>query len=845
MEKLILIDGNSLLNRAFYAMRLFTTKDGLPTNGVFGFVKLIFKIIDDEKPEYFAVAFDVHAPTFRHKMYTQYKGTRKPMPEELVKQVPVLKQLLKLMGIRTIELSGYEADDVIGTVSRKFDEVQTLIYTGDRDAYQLVKENVCVCFTKRGVSDLDRLTDKNFRDLVGLEPWQIVEEKALMGDSSDNIPGVHGIGGKTALELLQKYESVDGVYAHLAELTASLQKKLTAGKESAELSRTLARIDTNVPLTLSLENCRLTVPFPKEARDEFLRLEFRSLVDSRFFVADQNSGVPITEVNNINEWIALCEKAKEFSVCVKNGVWHVCTNGNEYLLRIRENFLTPGLFQEDFKRALCELFQAGRTAVSADIKTLIHRLDELNIEFNCNAEDLGLLRYLLDSNNRPIDEDELVKDYSLPKDNLAYAVKLAYGTLSRKISENANEQKLYRELELPLAFILLDVERTGVCVDADKFPSFSEKYNAELETLSEEIFRLAGERFNLNSPFQLSDILFGKLGIESKGIKKSHRGGFSTSAEVLEKLSEEYEIAKKILRYREVQKLLSTYIDGIRPLISNGKIHTTYNQTIATTGRLSSANPNLQNIPVRTDEGRELRKLFVAEKGNMLVDADYSQIELRLLAHFSGCKALCEAYRNGEDVHAATASHIFGVPLKEVTPSLRRRAKTINFGIVYGMSRFGLAKDIGCSPTEAQEYLDKYFSTHREVKDFMDETVRRAKEEGYITTILGRRRFIPELQSSNYNLRSFGERAAMNMPLQGSAADIIKIAMIRVADRLKTEKLSAKMVLQVHDELLLDSPESELDRAAKILKEEMESALKLNVPLIAEVSVGRSWYDAK
>ena len=845
MDKLILIDGNSLLNRAFYAMRVFTTKDGLPTNGIFGFIKLVFKIIDDEKPQYFAVAFDVHAPTFRHKLYDKYKGTRKPMPEELVKQVPILKELLHAMNVRTLELEGYEADDIIGTVSRKFEDVHTYIYTGDRDAYQLVNERVTVCFTKRGVSDLDRLSAKNFRELVGLEPWQIVEEKALMGDSSDNIPGVHGIGGKIALDLLQKYGSVDGVYEHVNDLSATLQNKLVAGKESAILSRTLAQINTEVPLSLKLEECRLRIPFSEKVREAFLRLDFRSLVNGEYFPPETLIGVTAEEVTDPDAWEKLIENVKEFSVSADKDSWHVYWNETEYIFPLRTNFLSTGFYPSDLCKPFSVLFSGDRTMVAADSKAIAHRLDEVGVKITCKIEDVGLLRYLCDSNMRPVEEGELLKEYSLPVTNLAYSVMCAFGEMKKRTIGEA-EEKLYREIELPLSTVLYEVEREGVCVDMKKFPEFSEKFNKELDVLSQEVYRLAGvEKFNLNSPFQLSDILFEKLGYESKGIKKSIRGGYSTSAEVLEKLAEEHEIARKILRYRELQKLLSTYIDGIRPLVSNGKIHTTYNQTMTTTGRLSSANPNLQNIPVRTEEGKELRKLFVAKDGNVLVDADYSQIELRLLAHFSGCKALVEAYRNGEDVHSATASRVFGVPQSEVTSALRRRAKTINFGIIYGMSRFGLAKDIGCSVTEAQNYLDRYFASHPEVKEFMDENVRRAREDGYVTTILGRKRYIPELRSSNFNLRSFGERAAMNMPLQGSAADIIKIAMLRVAKRLKTDGFRAKMVLQVHDELVLDTPEEERERTEKMLKEEMEAAIELNVPLIAEVSSGRSWYDAK
>ena len=845
MDKLILIDGNSLLNRAYYAMTVFTTKDGLPTNGIFGFVKLLFKVIEDERPDYLAVAFDVHQPTFRHKMYDGYKGTRKPMPEELVRQVPVLKDLLKSMNIRTVELGGYEADDIIGTLSRAFEGVETLIYTGDRDAYQLVNESVSVCFTKRGVSDLDRLTAQNFLEKEGITPTQIIEQKSLMGDSSDNIPGVRGVGPKTALELLQSYGTLENIYAHLDELPVKLREKLVACKEEAFLSHTLATIDTKVPLDVTLESCRLRLPFSEEARAFFAKLEFRSLVNSAHFPIERKQEVRVVEVRQVEDILPVARGTKQFAFCIEQNACHLYIEGTEYILALRDNFLAPGFFFEELKPLFEELFTKDKTAIVPDIKELSHRMDEIDLKVTCPAEDVTLLRYLGDSNLRPMAATEYASDYALPATHCAYALQRAYEE-ARKRTCGTEEERLYRELELPLAYVLLDMERTGVRVDMEKFPEFSEKFNRELDNLSTQIFALAGvSSFNLNSPFQLSEVLFDKLKLNPQGAKRNSRGGYSTSADVLEKLAEEHEIVRLILRYREVQKLLSTYIDGIRPLIRGGVVHTTYNQTMTTTGRLSSANPNLQNIPIRREEGRELRKLFVARPGNILIDADYSQIELRLLAHFSGCKPLIEAYNAGEDIHVATAAQVFGVKRNEVTPLMRRRAKTINFGIIYGMSAFGLSKDLGCSASEAQSYIDLYFKTYSDVREYMDGNVRRAKEDGYVTTILGRKRHIPELKSPNFNTRAFGERAAMNMPLQGSSADIIKLAMLGVARRLKEENLSTEMVLQVHDELILDAPEGEAERAAKVLKEEMERAIKLNVPLIAEVSIGKSWYEAK
>ncbi len=845
LKTFILIDGNSLLNRAFYAMTVFTTKDGLPTNGIFGFVKLILKIIEDKKPDYFAIAFDLHEPTFRHKMYDAYKATRKPMPQELVVQVPVLKELLKAMGLRTVELAGYEADDIIGTLSRKFDDVEMYIYTGDRDAYQLVKEHVNICFTRRGVSDLDVFTAENFFEKVGLEPCQIIEEKALMGDSADNIPGVKGIGPKSALQLLRDYGSVDGVYAHLDELSPKLREKLVEDEQSARLSHTLATIDTAVPLSLEKEDCAFSLPFPAEARAYFQRLEFRSLVGGSYFGDPLPSAIQTIVCEDFDAILRELKNAKTFSFASDKKACHISFDTKEFILPIRETFFDNGFFFHDFAPLFTELFSEGKTAYVADVKALLHRLSEINVTPQCEIEDVSLLRYLANSNQRSLTAEDFVKDFDLPSECLAAGVRHTYDDAMKSLRGTA-EEKLYRELELPLERVLYEMERVGVRVDMEKFPEFSDKFNSELKELSERIFELAGVgSFNLNSPFQLSEILFEKLGYDAQGIKRNIRGGYSTSAEVLEKLAEEHEIARLILRYREVQKLQSTYIDGIRPLAVGGIVHTTYNQMMTTTGRLSSANPNLQNIPVRTDMGRELRKLFIAREGNIFIDADYSQIELRLLAHFSGCKALIKAYNEGEDIHAATAARIFNLNLKDVTSAMRRRAKVINFGIIYGMSAFGLSKDLGCSPNEAQEYITKYFASHPEVKEYMDANVRFAKENGYVTTILGRKRFIPELKSPNFNIRSFGERAAMNMPLQGSAADIIKIAMLRVSDRLSRDGLKAQMVLQVHDELVLDAPLDEAERAERALKEEMEGAVTLEVPLIADVSTGKSWYEAK
>ncbi len=846
MDKYVLIDGNSLLNRAFYAVNVFTTRDGMPTNGIFGFIKLLFKILEDETPEYLTVAFDMHAPTFRHKMFDGYKATRKPMPQELVVQVPVLKDLLHAMKIHTVELEGYEADDIIGTLSRAFDNAEVLIYTGDRDSYQLVKEHVSVCFTKRGVSDLEKLTNENFYQKVGLYPSQIIDEKALMGDASDNIPGIRGVGPKTALDLLRKYGSAENVFAHLSELTPSLRSKFEGQEEISRLSHTLATIDTAVPLTLSREECRVKLPFPAEARTAFANLEFRSLTGSKFFSeATAGEGVETVVCSSFEQILSLLPSVELFSADFGADGFHVCLKNKEFLFPARHDLLGAGFFPEELVPLYTALFGGSCRAVVADRKDLLHRMAALKVPVNCPVEDVSLLRYLSDSNQRPLTAQDLVSDFALPATCSAFAVKRAYEDVLVR-TKGTEEEKLYREVELPLSKVLFDMEQTGVRVDEGMFPVFSEKYSAELAELSQKIYALAGmDYFNLNSPLQLSEVLFGRLGFDPKGLKKNTRGFYSTSAEVLEKLAEKHEIARVILRYREVQKLLSTYIDGIRPLVQDGVVHTTYNQNVAATGRLSSANPNLQNIPIRTQEGRELRKLFIAREGNVLIDADYSQIELRLLAHFSRCEPLRASYREGKDIHTLTASQVFGLKPEEVTPQLRYRAKAVNFGIIYGISAFGLAKDVGCSTSEAQAYIDRYFAAYPAIAEYMDENVRFAKEHGYVTTILGRKRHIPELKSSNYAVRSFGERAAKNMPLQGSSADIIKLAMLGVSRRLEGENMRTKLVLQVHDELVLDAPLEEAERAKVILKEEMEHAVSLEVPLTVEISSGASWYDAK
>ena len=860
MDKLVLIDGNSLLNRAYYATPLFTAKNGLPTNGIFGFIKLLLKLISDKKPTYLVVAFDLHAPTFRHEMYADYKAGRKPMPEDLVVQVPVLKEVLSLMKIKICEKEGYEADDVIGTLAKQFD-LPTYIYTGDRDAYQLVDDTTSVCYTRKGVSDILELNPENFYEEVGLTPPQIIDLKSLMGDKSDNIPGVPGIGEKSAMQLLAQYQNLDGIYAHLDEIKGALNKKLSENKESAYFSRDLATIDTAVPLKVTLSECVLKMPFSHTVREKFAELDFKSMVTLSVFEDEKTQSQPDRKEEEqieaiaekfpatIEDAIALFQasEADNVACCWNNeGFRFFFDDGKkeEIVLPIKENLLDIGFFLHSVKPLFEAIFLCEKTVVLYNSKELRHRLAELGIEFSAPFEDVSLMKYIAEGIGNSDTLDFCLNYYSLPVQNKAYGIFRLYRIFWEML--NDAEKKLYRDIEQPLSVVLFDMEQTGVCVDRETLNEFSLKYNTELKQLTERIYTLAGEQFNINSPAQLGKILFEKLKIGNGDAQKSKaKKNYSTTAEVLEKYAEDYEIVRLLLRYRQIQKLNSTYVEGFKPLISEGKVHTTYNQMNTSTGRLSSANPNLQNIPVRNEEGKELRKLFKASPGNVLVDADYSQIELRLLAHFSGCKELIEAYKAHKDIHSITASQVFSVPIENVTAQMRRGAKAVNFGIIYGISSFGLGKDLSISAKRAKEYIDKYFETYSDVKNYMDKNVETAKRDGYITTLFGRRRVINELKSSNHNVRSFGERAAMNMPLQGSSADIIKIAMINVYKKLKDKKLRAKLVLQVHDELVIDCPTEEQEVVSEILQTEMENAVKLKVPLTVEVGIGKNWYAAK
>ena len=844
MEHFVLIDGNSLVNRAFFATPVFTTSSGTPTNGIFGFLKLLLKIIVDLKPKYVTVAFDLHAPTFRHKLSKDYKATRKPMPEELAVQIPLLKETLSSMGISMVELTGYEADDLIGTLAKRF-PVHTVIYTGDRDSYQLVDETTDVYFTKRGVTDLLKLTHENFKEIVGLVPKQIIDLKSLMGDSSDNIPGVPGVGEKTAMKMLTDFSSLEGVYEHLDAFTPTMRKKLEAGKESAFLSKTLATIDTAVPVDFALEQAEISYPFPAKAKEMFSRLEFRTMMEMDIFEAKtaqsaQKERLKPIVLSSLKKLESLSEKASKPCFWLDSD-FHFCFDGQEVLLPVKKDLVGEGLPIEECVQGVGELLNGEKTVVFYDYKAQKHLLNKLGVTISCPFEDACMLRYLVDSNGGNGTLEEYMSLKIIPKEYPASALSELFEEYLQRADETT--LKLYREIELPLSEVLYDMEEVGVRIDTDQLEVFAKQYASEMKSLEEKIYALAGEKFNLKSPMQLGVILFEKLKLPAP--KKTKKGGYTTNQEVLEKLTD-YEIVRLVQDYRLKQKLYSTYIEGFRPYVgSDGRVHTTYNQLLTTTGRLSSSNPNLQNIPTRNEMGKELRKMFLPSKGHVFLDADYSQIELRLLAHCSGCKELIDAYREGKDIHATTASQVFGVPLEEVTPEQRRQAKVVNFGIIYGISAFSLSQDLHITTKEAQAIIDKYFASYSSIDAFLKGSVAFAREHGYVTTILGRKRYLPEIKSSSFLQRSFGERAAMNMPLQGTSADIIKIAMLRVAKRLKEEGLSSKLILQVHDELIIDTLLPEKERVAEILQTEMEGALSLSVPLVAEVEEGENWYEAK
>lgn len=855
MEKLVLIDGNSLINRAFYAMPPLSTADGVYTNAVYGFMNMFFKMLEDVKPTACACAFDLKAPTFRHKLYSDYKGTRKPMPEELRPQIPLLKDLLRLMNVCVVEKEGSEADDIIGTIA-KHNDCKTIIFTGDRDAFQLVDPSTEVHFTKRGITEVDVYTADNFKEKTGITPAQIIELKALMGDSSDNIPGVPGVGEKTAYTLLEQFGDVQTLYENAEALTGKLKDKIIAGKESCFLSKTLATIDTDCGVDTDINKMKLSLPFPYAVKQRFAELQFNT-----FLKKDAIFGLPdnaVAEAGDLKEekpelitvdkTEKLLDKTFDFdcAVYIDDEKLDVYCNNKEYRLPIAKTLLDDGFTLPDAVRFLSAVFRGKNNVTLFDKKQFRHVLKDASAgDITAPVSDVALMKYLADYKNGNETAKTVIIDYGKDETLPAYSLYVIADELKQKLKEQGIE-KLYYDVELPLSDVLFDMEVSGFKADAEALNKTGEIYRKRLAETEKKIREIAGEPdLNVNSPQQLGDLLFEKLKI---GKGKKTKKGYSTSADILETYADASPIIPLILDYRRIQKLQSTYVEGLKPLIdkATGLIHTSFNQTVTATGRLSSKEPNLQNIPVRDDEGKELRRFFVPRADDrILISADYSQIELRLLAAFSGCKGLVEAFREGKDVHASTAAKVFGIPLEKVTPAQRGSAKAVNFGIIYGISEYGLAKNINVSPDKAREYIRQYFIQYPEIKEYMNANVAFAKEHGYVSTILGRRRYIPELKSSNYMLRQFGERVAMNMPLQGSSADIIKLAMLGVHNRLQKENADGKLILQVHDELIVDAADKDKDKVIKILKEEMENAVNLSVKLTVSVSYGKTWYDAK
>ena len=847
MQTLVLLDSNSLINRAFYALPPLTNRQGQQTGAIFGFVNMFLKLVDKYKPDYVVAAFDRKAPTFRKKMYEGYKAARKPMPEELACQLEPLKRLLRAMKVQIAEIDGFEADDILGTLSKR-SKCKTYIVTGDRDSLQLIDEKTTVLMTKKGISEIVEYDEARLKE-DGFTPSQIIDLKSLMGDSSDNIPGVAGIGEGTATKLLAEYGTLDNVYAHIDETKGALNRKLTEGKESAYLSYKLATIDRDCPIETVPEDMPFTQTYDSEVRDILLEFEFGKIADRlNFGQKETKAETPAVKTQTADSEAALLDalaKIKESGLLAFDISQRIFVGGYgvSYEVAISDNLLGEGVDYNAFIRALEPLIcDEDVRKLCFDKKTYMHLLEPYGVVMKGVCDDVMLKAYLCDSNRNYKSLSALATAYGVNTDDGAAALVALDDILDSEMREKEQE-KLYKELELPLVDVLYFMEKEGFKVDRKYLDELNGELTSETEKLAAEITDLAGEPFNINSTQQLAKILFEKLGLKHG---KKTKTGYSTNVEVLESLRNEHPIIPAILQYRELVKLKSTYLDGMLPLIDkNGRIHTVFKQAVTATGRLSSTEPNLQNIPIRKESGKRIRKMFVPADGNVLVCGDYSQIELRLMAHMSGDKAMIEAFNGGEDFHRSTAARLFGVPFEEVTQDMRRSAKAVNFGIIYGISDFGLSEDLGISVYEARRYMQNYFATYPGVKRFMDDCVAFAKENGYVKTLYGRKRYIPELQASVYATRAFGERVAMNMPLQGTASDIIKAAMIEVDKKLAEGGYKAKLIMQVHDELIVDCPLSEKDNVEKLLKTCMQNVAELSVPLIADVGSGENWLEAK
>ena len=885
--KLMVLDGNSIINRAFYGVKPLTTRDGLYTNAIFGFLNMLQRFIDEEQPEALCVAFDRREPTFRHEADASYKATRKGMPEELAQQMPVMKQVLCAMSIPCYEMVGYEADDLLGTISRRCEKRgwECVIVTGDRDSLQLITDRtrVKLVTTRMGQTSTADMTPALFREQYGFDPIHMIDLKALMGDSSDNIPGVPGIGEKTATALVQRYGSIDALYAAMPEVEAkpAALRKLAEGEESARRSYWLATIVTDAPLEFDPEDA-LCQPYKPELYDLFVKLEFTKLIKKYGLTPSAPAPEPAAVAHD-EDYAATVETPETDTDAARLlALWrkapHVAVYGLADLSVLavacgidERSSLTAILrsdrFGGDWEALLRDLFSGDIAKAAHNVKDLTRALLERDLPAEGFVFDTALAGYLLDATAGGYDLQRLFVAYCgaelpapahLEKDaftllgndaaaeaalcSYTSAVAALYEVLPPRLEE-LNMTALLHEMELPLCRVLAEMELAGFRIDGAALARFGEDLQQRIVTLEQSIYHMAGEEFNINSPKQLGAILFDKLQLPHG---KKTKTGWSTNAEVLEKLRYEAPIVDKVLEYRQYAKLRSTYADGLLRAVSpDGRVRTSFQMTVTATGRLSSTEPNLQNIPTRTELGSEIRRLFIAGDGNVLVDADYSQIELRLLAHMAGDEAMQQAFLSGADFHTVTAAKVFHVPESEVTHQMRSRAKAVNFGIVYGMSAFSLSQDIHVTVAEAKDYMERYFATYPGVKQYMTDIVEKAKEQGYVETLYHRRRALPELKSSNFIQRSFGERVALNMPIQGTAADIMKLAMLRVYDRLRRENLQARLIMQVHDELIVECPEAEREAVEKLLRQEMEQVAALAVPLTAEAHSGKNWLDAK
>lgn len=897
-EKLVLIDGHSILNRAFYGVPDLSNAQGLHTNAVYGFLNILFKLLDEEKPDYLTVAFDVKAPTFRHEIFKEYKGTRKPMPQELREQVPVLKDVLHAMGIKTMEQAGLEADDILGTLAKRAEKkgMDVSLVSGDRDLLQIATDKIKIRIpkTKGTRTEVEDYYASDVQEKYGVTPVGFIELKALMGDTADNIPGVPKVGEKTATELLKQFFTLDNLYEHVDEVTKkAVRESLIANKDLAYLSLTLATIDINSPVELDWEEARIKELFTPEAYELFARLEFKNMLGRFEHTAAGGNGLAekIRMTSEFGEAQSVFDRAGQaercgFFILTDTDEKELCALalcfGEEEISVLRaEGFVTAqwlcgqlsGLYKKGVRLSTFHMKKAYGALLSGGEREVTAEAETASDSVRCGTEtlfDVLIAAYLLNPLKNDYEPEDVANEYlgiSLqsrkqmfdkmrltdavtrnPEAFAEYAGSIAYVCFAaqekleeRLLSEGMKD--LFEEIEMPLSRVLYEMEKEGIAVRRDELQSYGDALTGRIRELEQSIHEKAGCEFNINSPKQLGEVLFEKMGL--KGGKKT-KTGYSTAADILEKLAPDHPIVEEILEYRGLTKLKSTYADGLADYIGeDGRIHTSFNQTITATGRISSTEPNLQNIPMRTELGRLIRKVFVPKDGYVFTDADYSQIELRVLAHISGDEQLIEAYRSDADIHRITASKVFHTPFEEVTDLQRRNAKAVNFGIVYGISSFGLSQDLSITRKEASEYIEQYFATYPKVKEFLDGQVEKAKETGYVTTIYGRKRPIPELKSSNFMQRSFGERVAMNSPIQGTAADIMKIAMIHVWEELRERKLSSRLILQIHDELLIETKREEAEEVARLLEEEMKKAAKLEVSLEADVHTGENWYDAK